>query len=373
MDFSFNEVQSDMRDTARRLLERASTPESVRQWSKSSVGFDKELWTTMAGLGWIELGINEARGGTGAGLVTAGLVFEELGRAACSTPLLPVVMAAHALSCLDSPEAQLALSQAVTGDPIVGLGWLEHDGRWPSTSASTARLIQRAEIYSLSGSKTLVPAGDLCDRFLVFVRTGSDEYAAVIVEPGVSCSRSVIPTISSIGEDRLAQLEFDGYAITAREVIATGDGVACALDRALTVGRAMLCCSMAGAARRVLKMAVDYALERHAFGRPIGSNQAIKHKLSDMLIAVEGCWLLAYETVGLLDQGVDASMEVAMSKAWCSRYYRKVTADAMQVFGAAGLVSDNDTTIFYRRAKCAETLLGDSHEHLTTVLSQMLA
>ena len=123
--------------------------------------------------------------------------------------------------------------------------------------------------------------------------------------------------------------------------------------------------------QQVVEMAADYTKERMVFGRPLGSFGVIQHHIANMMIDVDGCRCLTYEAAWKLSEGFPCTMEIHMAKAWASDAYRRVTAVGQQVFGGVGFIEDHDMPLYFRRAKAAETALGDANFHRERVARQL--
>ena len=124
---------------------------------------------------------------------------------------------------------------------------------------------------------------------------------------------------------------------------------------------------MLGGADRVLEMTVDYVKERAQFGRPIGSFQAIQHHCANMAAAVEGSRFVTYQAAWMLSEGLPATREVAIAKAWVGDAYRQVCALAHQCHGAIGFTKEHNMQLYSRRAKASEIMFGDTDFHLESV------
>lgn len=143
---------------------------------------------------------------------------------------------------------------------------------------------------------------------------------------------------------------------------AVGDG-AQVVETASAYGAAAACAEMVGGMQQVLDMTVQYATDRQQFDTPIGTFQAIQHHCADMAVDVLSSRLIAYEAIWRLSEGVDATAEVSMAKAWVSEAYRRVCALAHQVHGAIGFTREHDLHLYYRHALATELAFGDGEHH----------
>jgi alkylation response protein AidB-like acyl-CoA dehydrogenase len=372
MDFGFSQEQDLLRQTARSFLEKESPSAFVRRMMDDPTGTTDEFWTKLAELGWLGLIFPEAHGGVGLGQVDLTVVLEEMGRAVMPGPYFSTVLLGGLAVAELGSEAQRAawLPKITGGQARVTLALTEESARWGPAGVQLAAKRGRSGGYTLSGTKLFVPDGHTADLLVVAARTARATRAAP--EHGVSLflvpaarkgvRAALLPTMDQtrkLAEVTLARVEVGPEALLGPADQAW-PGLARVLDRA-TVG---LCAEMCGGAQRVLDMCTEYAKVRVAFGKPIGTYQAVKHKCADMLVAVENAKSITYYAAWAADERVpDAPLAASMAKAYVSDAYRQVTGDGIQIHGGIGFTWEHDLHLYFKRAKGSEVAFGDATYH----------
>jgi alkylation response protein AidB-like acyl-CoA dehydrogenase len=335
MDLTFTDEQQMLRETARAMMSRFSSSTIVRSLEDDPVGYTQDLWSELAKTGLMGLAISEQFGGAGSSSLDTVILYEEMGRALCSTPhFVSAVLAASALT--QAGHTKL-LASIANGKTIVTCAWVEPEGTYNSV---------RADVRDgrITGSKLLVPFASSADYVLCVARDG-----LYLVDPTSGAKLTHTPTI---GSDASYLIEFDQAA--AERV---GDWKA--WDEALTDGWIALAAYAIGGARKAHEMAVEYAIERVQFDRPIGSFQGIAHPLADASMEIEGGSVLVYKAAWTRSNGGDASTLAAMSKLYACDVFRRVTKIGQQVLGGIGFTRDIDMQLYFRRAKQLELSWGD--------------
>jgi alkylation response protein AidB-like acyl-CoA dehydrogenase len=354
MDLTLTEPQDMLVTTAREFLRRHWSPADVRRVERE--GFDPALWRAVSELGWPGLALPAGVGGTGQGMLELALVAEEMGRAACSCPLLPstTLVALPVLWAGSDSQRARWLPALARGEAIGAPALLEPGMRdeWGSVATTVAG-------GRVTGSKTLVPYAAIADVLVV-----STDGGLVLVDtgaPGVSVRRQAV-----LGGDPLYEVAFDGaecapLAAPASRVLAR------ALDHAAVAAVAYA----TGLVDAALSLSVRHARDRVQFGRPIGSFQAIAHRCADIRADVDACRLLVQQAAWSLDESADARLHVAAAKAYGNDAVRRAFAHAHQVHGAIGFTTEHDLQLYSRRAKAFELTYGDADRHLATVAEAM--
>jgi alkylation response protein AidB-like acyl-CoA dehydrogenase len=373
MDFAFNETQDALRQSARRFLTTYSSPERVRAAMATDRGHDPEVWQRIAGeLGWPSLIIPEEHGGAGLGHVELVAVMEEMGRALLASPFFATVcLGANAL-LLGASEAQKAeyLPAIAAGSATATLALTEANGRWDA--AGIKAIAERdGSDYLLSGVKPHVLDGHTADLLLVAARApGSegDRGVSLFLLPADAPGLSRRGLVTMDQTRRQAEIRLDRVRVSQTALVGgEGEGwgiIAGTLDRA----RIALSAEQMGGAERCLDMAVEYAKVRVQFGRPIGSFQAIKHKLADMLLEVESARSAAYFAGWAAATGdPDLPVHASMAKAYCSEAYFHAASENIQIHGGIGFTWEHDAHLHFKRARASEALFGDATFHREAV------
>ncbi|MHB1776662.1 MAG: acyl-CoA dehydrogenase family protein [Acidimicrobiales bacterium] len=370
MDLRPSEEQALLVASAERLLREQCPPAAVRVAEASPDGHDRSLWAHMAALGWPGLVLPGELGGHDQGALELALVAEQLGRAACSSPLVPSTASVGLpLSWCGGSLAHRLLPAMAAGQTIGAFAHLEASGddEW---SPPTTALERRRHRWQLVGAKHLVPFAAVAGVLLVSAVLPDAGMALVAVDPGrpgVALGRQRV-----LGGDPLYRVAFD-VAVEDEEVVARDEAARRVLERSLAYATAGSLAYAAGLAATAVEMSVAHATGRQQFGRPIGSFQAVAHRCAEMRADADALRLLALQAAWALDrhQGGADHGELAIAKAYANVALRQVFVDAHQVHGAIGFSMEHDLQLFTRRAKAFELSLGSTRLHRRRVAVRM--
>ena len=372
--FSFTDEQRQFRDVARRFLGDVSPPTAVREWMESASGFDPVVWDRLAKeLGFCAIHVPEAYGGQGFSFVELGIALEEMGRALLCAPYFSSAVLATGAIQHGGSEAEKAalLPDLAAGARRATLAFTEPSGGWDVEQvALTATPVDGG--YRLDGEKRFVLDGCTADCIIAVARAPGSRGAdglSLCTLPGDAKGLERRPLRSLDPTRKLAHLTFRG---ARAEPLGEPEGAAAPLKRALAEAAAALANEMVGGAQRMLDSAVDYAKLRMQFGRQIGSFQAIKHKCADMLLEVELAKSAAYRAAAAVaEDEADASALASLAKASASEAYLGAAAACIQIHGGIGFTWENDTHLWFKRAKASEALLGDAAYHRELMMRHM--
>lgn len=361
MDFAFSDEQEELRRTVRAFLDDTSPETEVRRLMETEEGFDRALWHRMGTeLGLQGLAVPEEYGGAGCGPVEVGVVMEEAGRALLCAPLLSsaVLATTTLLRCADEEARKRLLPGLAAGDLVATLALTEDSARWDAAGVRlTAR--ETSGSWLLNGCKTFVLDGASADVVLTVARTDDGIGVFLVDGDADGLTREPLPTMDPTR--RQALLDYVDVRATRLRTHQDGWGlVSEVLDRAAVA----LAAEQVGVASRALDMAVEYAKVRHQFGRPIGSFQAVKHLLADVLLEVESARAAAHYALlaGEMEEpGLPAVASLA--KAFCSDACLRATAENIQVHGGIGFTWEHPAHLYLKRAKTSQLLFGDPAYH----------
>lgn len=359
-----------LRDTVRRCLARSDGP---RPFLAGEPGvtepYDAGLWRTLAvEVGVAGLIVPEKRGGSGATVADLAVVAEELGRGLAPVPFLSTIALATTalLVHVGDTVAGESLARIAEGGTTATLAFCEDDGSWDVNGAATTA-VRVGDAWRLSGRKSFTVDAATADLLLVTARTGRG-LALFAVErgaPGLRQAQSA--TLDLIRRLGTVTLDATPARLVGREAGA-GAGLRTALDLAL----ALLAMEQVGGAQHCLEGAVAYAKQRVQFDRPIGSFQAIKHALVNVLLQLEMARSAASAAVAaadgyLADPGQDTARGLAvaasLAKAVCSEAFMHAAEETLHVYGGIGFTWEHDAHLYYRRAKASELFLGTPDKH----------
>ena len=361
MNFAFSEEQDELRKTVRAFLDAKSDEAAVRVQMDTEQGYDKAVWSQMAGeLGLTGLVIPEEFGGSGYGWVELGVVLEEMGRSLVCAPFFSTaVLAAHTL-LLSGDEHQKAahLPGIASGLTLATLAFTEPSGKWDEAGITMPATGSGSD-FKLNGTKMFVLDGHVADDIFVAARTAAGVSLFHCQGDAAGLTRTALSTMDQTRKQ--AKLEFNDVSATL--VGTDGDGWN-VLSKVLDLAAVALAAEQVGGAQKVLEMAVEYAKVRVQFGRPIGSFQAIKHKCADMLLEVESAKSAAYYAMWCASEMNEELPSVAsLAKAYCSEAYFHAASENIQIHGGIGFTWEHPAHLYFKRAKSSELLFGDPTYH----------
>ena len=370
MNFAFSDEQEELRNIVRQFLESKSPESAVREQMETEQGYDPEVWSQMAEqLGLQSLIVPEEFGGQGFGYVELTVVLEEMGRYLLCAPFFStVVLATNTLLQAGDAEACAAhLPGIASGETIATLALTEPNGRWDE-SGIEATATASGDGWTIDGTKMFVIDGHVANLILVAARTSAGVSLFAVDADAAGLTRTALSTMDQTRKQ--AKLEFAGVPATL--VGTDGDGWN-VLSRVLDLAAVALAAEQVGGAQACLDMSVEYAKVRVQFGRPIGSFQAIKHKLADMLVDLEHARSTAYHAVWALTYGTDdPALAASIAQATCSAAFSRIAADSIQVLGGIGFTWEHQAHLYFKRAATDAALLGSAEQHRSRVADLVL-
>ena len=359
MDFEFTDDQLELRDAARSVLDSACPPALVRAvYEDKDDGGRDELWSTLVGLDWQALGVAESDGGLGLGFLEVGILAEEMGRVVAPTPYLAT--ATQLTPMLREAGASGFLAEVAAGR-ITGTLALAEGGRW-TTDAVRCTAERSGDGWRLDGRKSHVLDGATADELAVVAR-GEDGLGVFLV-PGSKAAALALDVIDPTMP--LATITLDGVEVDGdRVLLEPGDARAeVAITRVLEEATTALSLSTVATCRSIFETTLQYAKDRHQFGRPIGSFQALKHRLADCYLAVERAASLAYFAALTIAEDDDRrAIATSMAKAAAGDCQELLTNDGLQLHGGVGFTWEHDLHFGLKRAASGELLFGTSIFH----------
>ena len=322
MDLHLSPEQEQLVAAAAALYTKHSSPDGVRKAEAS--GFDPGLWDRLCELGVVAMAVGESAGGWGATTLDLSLVAEQHGRAVAAAPLVEAQVAARLLDRLGDAD----VSNLVAG----------------------GRLVTVALHPSREGAVRGVPAGGVADAMVVF-----HDGELLLVDLG-----SDRDTFENLGSLSLADVTLTAAMVTGARVLARGADAHRAMERAIDDWLCLTATALVGLGARALEIGVEYVKERHAFGVPIGSFQAVAHPLADSASALDGARLMALQAAWAADEGLDRAPELAaLAFGFAADSARDVTAHALHVHGGYGFMMEYDIQLYWRRARAWSNVWGE--------------
>jgi alkylation response protein AidB-like acyl-CoA dehydrogenase len=369
MEYVRNEEQEMLKTMARDFLAKECPKTYVRAMMSDKTGVTPEFWKKVVEVGWPGLVLPEQYGGTGMNFRDLAILFEEMGRAVMPGPFFSTVAlgALPVLSAGTEEQKNEFLPKIVNGETIMTMAVTELEGDyWPGGVTMTA--YERGGDYILSGSKYFVPDAAAADYIIVAARTKNsadpeDGITLFIVKKddwGIYVS-----PIKTMDETRKQyRLDLNRIAVPAKYILGEVDKGWPIVKEAMMKGAALLCAEMVGGDEWVLETSVEYAKTRIQFGQPIGTFQAVKHKLADVYTAVEySRALMEWAVEAIKDNDPIAPLAVSMAKAYCGENYKLITNHGIQVHGGIGFTWDHDMHLYFKRSRSNDTAFGDAIYH----------
>ncbi len=374
MDLGLDEQQEMLKNFARDFLEKECPESLVREMEEDEQGYSPDLWKKMADQGWMGLIIPEDQGGAGMTLCELVVLLEEFGRALVPGPFIStVVLGAVPImeAGTDEQKAQY-LPKIAAGETIMTMALTEPSAKWTADGV-TLEAKKDGGDYVLNGTKLFVPDAHVTDYMVVVARTGGSGEDGVTLFIVDSKSDGIkFEQLKTIAADKQCEVVFDNVKVPAANVLGSeGKGWAI-VDKVSKIATVAACAYLVGLSQMDFDTTLNYAKERVQFGRPIGSFQAIQHKLADAIIDVDGSRFITYKAAWSLTEGEDdADLMISMAKAWASDASRRVVAHGQQIHGGIGFTKEYKIQLYFRRQKWMELMWGDADFHREKVAQLM--
>ncbi len=367
MDFGFSPEQDQLRAVAREFLRKEAPTSFARAMSEDQSGVDPRLWRMLAELGWLGLAIPEAHGGSGLGLIELAIIIEEMGEVIFPGPFwsttclgVPAVMELGSLE-----QQQQILGEVAAGRRRLTVAVAERSGRWSAEEIETVAR-RTTEGFELDGCKLFVPDASAADTVVIVARL--DGGLGFFAVPAGTAGLRIEPMRTIDRTRRLDVVELRAARVPKAALLGGVSAGPQALEDLIVLAKTALAAELCGLAAGALALSVDYVKIREQFGRPIGTFQAIQHKLADMKVVLENSRSLVYYAAWAIDsESQDRHLAAAMAKAYASQECSGVVADAIQTHGGIGFTWEHDLHLYFKRAKAGEVTFGDATENRETV------
>lgn len=357
MNFVFSDEQLQLRETVQQFLAANAPTSQIRTLMETDHGFDRSIWRSLIqelGLGGIH--VPDVHGGAGLSYVELCIVFEEMGRALFMGPFLSNTLATNAIALFGTEQQkQRFLPPILTGERIVTVATAEQDGGWLPSGPST----RMDNLEFLNGEKRFVTDALIADTFIVLAKDAKDQIAFFLVDR----ERAGVDVVPQTGLDPTRKIGTVSFTDAACERLGNCD--ATKLSRFFDLAITALSNEMVGGAQQMLDSALEYSRTRVQFGRSIASLQAIKHKCADLVTQLELAKSSAYVAAEAADSedGNRFSALASAAKASANDAYMQAASDCIQIHGGIGFTWENDTHLWYKRAKSSEVFLGGANHH----------
>ncbi|HEX3796651.1 MAG TPA: acyl-CoA dehydrogenase family protein [Acidimicrobiales bacterium] len=362
MQLDLTDDQSLFHQTTLRFIETELPLDQTRSLHDDPQGYTRSWLRKSGEIGWFAMLVPEAYGGgsvSGTGLLDAVIVSEELGRTMQPGPFIPMNIVASALASGGSDAMRSdVLPQIIAGEEVAT--WAHADGRGNWDDGSSLALERSGSGLRLSGTRGFVQDAVSADWLLVVATTDDGPVQALVRadDPGVHVRPLTCLDLSR----RLADVDFDGVQVSPDAILDTAGSDL--LEAQLLLAAVLVCADTVGAIDALLAMTVAYAKDRIAFGRPIGSFQALKHVLADQALYLETCKAGAVAAAKAVATGADNAPEiVSMVAAYIGDVSNELAQECLQVHGGIGYTWEHDLHLFLRRVRSNAVLYGEPTWH----------
>ncbi|CAD6551207.1 Acryloyl-CoA reductase (NADH) [Paraburkholderia kirstenboschensis] len=365
MNFNLNSEQQMLQDSVRRFVARDYSFEARNAALATGLACSESHWRAFADNGWLAAAVPEAYGGSDGTVIETVLIAQEFGRALVVEPYMGCAVLGAQTIVAAGTHAQREHLLPLVADGTRKVALAHGEGQASGNVASVeARAVRSDEGYRLFGNKTLVPGGADAHTFIVSAVTpDADGLTLFMVDanmPGLQ--RHVLPLHDG---SRAAELTLDGVAVTRAAVLgAHGQGLP-AVQHALAHATATLCAELVGGMEQAIAMTADYLKVRKQFGVPLGSFQALQHRLADMAAELEVARSMLYALLASIanDTAEQRDYVVSQTASLTSAAAKYVCGQAIQLHGGIGMTEEYQVGHYYKRAIVAEALLGGGDRH----------
>ena len=370
MDFSLNEEQRLLKDSAERFVRETCSLDRRRALIAGEPGYGEETWRRMAELGWLGVNVPETCGGTGGGPVEMMVLMEAFGAGLLPEPYFPSVVLGGNLVVTAGSEAQrqAILPALVAGDLKLGFAWVEARSGYDLFDVATTAE-RRDGGYVIDGAKGVVPGTATAGKLIVSARTSGaprdrDGIGLFIVDRGSDGMR--LRNYRTVDGLRASEVSFEAVTVDDASVLGDPGGALPVIETVAERAVAALCAEAVGVMDVIVRDTAEYLKTRRQFGRPIGSFQVLRHQLADMLIATEEVRSMMYAATARLGErdGRARAKAVSGAKHLAGRNGRLVGQRAIQLHGGMGMTDEMAVGHYFKRLTMIDVMFGDAAYHL---------
>jgi len=372
MDLQYTAEQNQLRESVERFVREEYDFAHRRKVVAGEPGHDEDCWRRYAEFGWLAVPFSEADGGIGGDATDTGIVMEGVGRGLLLEPYLAnVVLAGGMLAALASDaQKDRWLKPMIAGGHKLALAYAEPESRYELTQCeTTARRAGSGSGWRIDGRKSLVYGGGVADFYVVIARTSGQAADAQGLSAFVVDAKAhglEVRRYATHDGTRAADLVFDGVQVEDAHRLGDEGAALPALERVIDQAIAAIASEAVGAMSALVEMTLEYLKTRQQFGRPIGSNQALQHRMVDMYIALDEARSMALYGALMLAEADPAARRKALSatKIEIDRTARRVGQEAVQLHGAMGVTDELAVGHYFKRLSMIGVSFGDMSWHL---------
>jgi pimeloyl-CoA dehydrogenase small subunit len=377
MDFDLTEEQRLLRESVERLLADHYGFDKRRAYLAEADGWSRALWAQYAELGVLGLPFAEADGGFGGGPIEVMLVMEAFGRVLALEPYLATVVLGATVLRLAGSEAQKStiLPRIAEGGMVLAFAHGERQARYDLTDVLTTAK-RKGSGWVLDGVKSVVLHGDSAQRLIVSARTDGerddvDGMTLFIVDPAsTGVARRAYPMRDGT---RAAEISLSGVEVGEEDVLGEVGAAFPVIERVVEAGIAATAAEAVGAMETMHAMTLEYLKTRQQFGRPIGQNQVLQHRATEMLMELERGRSMAMLAAMMVEEPdpTERAHNIAMAKVGVGQASKFVSQNAIQLHGGIGMTEEYAVGHYFRRCMVIEHTFGDTAHHLSRLAEEV--
>lgn len=369
MDFNLSEEQTMLQDSVSRFVQNSYGFDDRKKYIAAENGFSAENWATFAELGWLGIPFAEEHGGFGGGALEIMTVMEEFGKGLVVEPYLATVILGGGFLSKGGTAAQQEqlIPSIIEGNLQLAFAYVEPQGRFNLADITTTATAS-GDGYSISGHKGVVLNGPNADKLIVTTRTSGDQrdengITVFLVDASAAgVSRRNYPTIDAM---QGSEITFNDVQVSADDIIGELNNGLALIQSVVDDGLLAICAEAVGAMEVLYKTTVEYTKQRKQFDVPIGSFQALQHRMVDMFIEHEQSKSLMYLAAMRLAEGSDeASKAISALKVQIGKGGRYVGQQAVQLHGGMGQTEELNVGHYFKRLTMISHTFGNADFHL---------
>jgi alkylation response protein AidB-like acyl-CoA dehydrogenase len=352
--------------TTQAFLQKEAPLRYVRELHAAGASFDPAWWQRAADLGWTGLLVPEELGGgsvSGSGVADLAMVAEQLGRTVAPGPLYPVsTVLAGLVDCSEWQAHAATIESLMSGEAVASWAVCEPGRGWAPQNHPSVTATRTDSGYRIQGTKDRVEAAAQSAVLLVVARCG-DEVRQFLVPtdtPGVR----IAPQQSIDLVKQYARVDFDGVLVEPSAAVGDAAETAALIDRQSQIAQVLQCAEVVGILQTVFDFTVQWALDRHTFGRPLASYQALKHGFADMKLWLEACRATTSAAVAdVAARSPKAGWSASVAKSYVGEMAGRIVQACVQMHGGIGVTWEHDLHLYLRRVTLYRSMFGTPEEH----------
>ncbi len=369
MDFSYSEEQREVQNLARQILTDLATTDRIKQLENQKLRYDSALWEKLAEAGLLGVAIDADYEGMGFGLTELCLVIEEVGRTVAPVPAISTLVTALAVQKYGSASQKSDLLPQVAGGKLLLTSALMENQNEDAAAPALTTARKEGDGWVISGVKNCVPFAEQSGQMLVSAKAEGGVLVA-LVSPKAAGVKLTSLRVTTYEPQCLVELS-DVKVSAADVLVAPADGAA-AMQWLVERYEAALCAAQLGATHKMMSMTASYTSERHQFGVPIATFQAVGHRAANCYIDIECLRLVTQQAVSMLEEADYATTEVTVAKVWAGDVGHRVSYAAQHLHGGMGVDRDYPLWRYCLWVRQNEMTLGSSAAQLSKLADRIV-